>query len=63
MAINIDELAVLVRGGAVTPSKLLANHNALGQLTNQNTFRFSGGGPSLTGTNRVVCVRLERELL
>ncbi len=29
-----------------TPSKLLANHNALGQLTNHNTFRFSEGGPS-----------------
>ncbi len=43
---NIDELAALVRGGAVTPSKLFANHNALGQLTNHNTFRFSEGGPS-----------------
>ncbi len=29
-----------------TPSMLLANHNALGQLTNHNTFRFSEGGPS-----------------
>ncbi len=29
-----------------TPSKLFANHNALGQLTNHNTFRFSEGGPS-----------------
>ncbi len=28
------------------PSKLFANHNALGQLTNHNTFRFSEGGPS-----------------
>ncbi len=27
-------------------SKLFANHNALGQLTNHNTFRFSEGGPS-----------------
>ncbi len=43
---NIDELAALVRGGAVTPSKLFTNHNALGQLTNHNTFRFSEGGPS-----------------
>ncbi len=31
---NIDELAALARGGAVMLSKLLANHNALGQLTN-----------------------------
>ncbi len=29
-----------------TLSKLLANHNALGQLTNHNRFRFSEGGPS-----------------
>ncbi len=29
-----------------TLSKLFANHNALGQLTNHNTFRFSEGGPS-----------------
>ncbi len=43
---NIDELAVLARGGVVTPSKLFANHIALGQLTNHNTFRFSEGGPS-----------------
>ncbi len=43
---NIDKLAVLVRGGTVTSSKLFANHNALGQLTNHNTFRFSEGGPS-----------------
>ncbi len=28
------------------PSKLLANHNALGQLTNHNTFCFSEGEPS-----------------
>ncbi len=27
-------------------SKLFANHNALGQLTNHNTFRFSEGGLS-----------------
>ncbi len=27
-------------------SKLFANHNALGQLTNHNTFRFSEGRPS-----------------
>ncbi len=39
---NIDELAVLARGGASeTPSKLFTNHNALGQLTNHNTFSFS----------------------
>ncbi len=31
---NIDELAALARGGAVMLSKLLANHNAQGQLTN-----------------------------
>ncbi len=29
-----------------TLSKLFANHNALGQLTNHNTFRLSEGGPS-----------------
>ncbi len=41
------ELAALARGGASeTPSKLFANHNALGQLTNHNTFSFSEGGPS-----------------
>ncbi len=34
------------RGSTETPSKLFANHNALGQLTNHNTFRFSEGGPS-----------------
>ncbi len=28
------------------PSMLFANHNALGQLTNHNTFCFSEGGPS-----------------
>ncbi len=45
---NIDELAALARGGAVTLSKLLANHNALGQLTNHNTFSFLEGGPHQT---------------
>ncbi len=34
------------RGSTETPSKLFANHNALGQLTNHNTFRFSEGRPS-----------------
>ncbi len=34
------------RGNTETPSKLFTNHNALGQLTNHNTFRFSEGGPS-----------------
>ncbi len=34
------------RGSTETPSKLFANHNALGQLTNHNTFRLSEGGPS-----------------
>ncbi len=33
-------------GNTETPSKLFSNHNALGQLTNHNTFRFSEGGPS-----------------
>ncbi len=33
-------------GNTETPSKLFANHNALGQLTNHDTFRFSGGEPS-----------------
>ncbi len=43
---NIDELAVLARGGTVMSSKLFANHNALGQLIDHNTFLFSEGGPS-----------------
>ncbi len=45
---NIDELAVLARGGAVLKhqSKLFANHSAPEQLTNHNTFSFSEGGPS-----------------
>ncbi len=34
------------QGSTETPSKLFANHNALGQLTNHNTFRFSEGGAS-----------------
>ncbi len=34
------------RGSTETPSKLFANHNTLGQLTNHNTFSFSEGGPS-----------------
>ncbi len=34
------------RGNTETLSKLFANHNALGQLTNHNTFCFSEGGPS-----------------
>ncbi len=34
------------RGSTETQYKLFANHNALGQLTNHNTFRFSEGGPS-----------------
>ncbi len=34
------------RGSTETLSKLFANHNALGQLTNHNTFHFSEGGPS-----------------
>ncbi len=34
------------RGSTETPSKLFTNHNALGQLTNHNTFRFSEGRPS-----------------
>ncbi len=62
---NIDKLAVLVRGGAVLKRCLIlavqvgmANHNALGQLTNHNKFNFSEGGP---WTNRVICVMLGRE--
>ncbi len=44
---NIDKLAVLARGGAILKqSKLFANHNTLGQLTNHNTFRFSECRPS-----------------
>jgi len=43
---------------------LFDNHNALGQLTNHNTFRFPEGGAFIKpGTNRVVCVRLGREVL
>ncbi len=34
------------QGNTETPSMLFANHNALGQLTNHNTFCFSEGGPS-----------------
>ncbi len=34
------------RGSTETASKLFANHNALGQLTNHNTFNFSEGRPS-----------------
>ncbi len=34
------------RGSTETPSKLFANHDALGQLTNYNTFHFSEGRPS-----------------
>ncbi len=34
------------RDSTETPSKLFANHNVLGQLTNHNTFSFSEGGPS-----------------
>ncbi len=36
----------VLTGSTETPSKLFANHNALGQLTNHNTFSFSEGGPS-----------------
>ncbi len=36
-------------------SKVFANHNALGQLTNHNTFCFSEGGPS---SNPELIVRL-----
>ncbi len=45
MAILINFLLWKGRGLA-TPSKLLANHNTLRQLTNHNTFRYSEGGPS-----------------
>ncbi len=34
------------RGNTETPSKLFANHSALGQATNHNTFRFLESGPS-----------------
>ncbi len=34
------------RGSTETPFKLFANHNALGQLTNHNTFSFSEDRPS-----------------
>ncbi len=33
-------------GSTETLSKLFANHNALGQLTNHSTLSFSEGGPS-----------------
>ncbi len=45
MAIFMN-LPFLERGGAETLSKLLANHNTLGQLTNHNTFSFSEDGAS-----------------
>ncbi len=34
------------RGSTETPFKLFANHNALGQLNNHNTFSFSEDRPS-----------------
>ncbi len=34
------------KGRGITPSKLFTNQNAVGQLTNPNTFRYSEGGPS-----------------
>ncbi len=41
-------------GNTETPFKRFTNHNALGQLTNHNTFRFSESGrssnPELIGT-------------
>ncbi len=50
---NIDKLAVLVKGGSILKRRLIwavqvgmANHNALGQLTNHNKLNFSEGGPS-----------------
>ncbi len=41
-------MAILMNlwGSTETPSKLFSNHNALGQLTNHNTFSFSEGGLS-----------------
>ncbi len=52
------------RDNTETQSKLFNNHNVLGQLTNHNTFRFPEGGAFIKpGTNRVVCVRLGREVL
>ncbi len=64
---NIDELAVLERGGeggsTETPSKLFANHNALGQLTNHNTFSFLEGGPSSNPELFESFVRPGREVL
>ncbi len=45
MAILTNLLFWKGRGNTETPSKLFANHNALGQLTNHNTFSFSEGGP------------------
>ncbi len=42
----MSDKAFVGRGSTETPSKLFANHNALEQLANHNTFRFSEGGPS-----------------
>ncbi len=42
MAILTNMLFWKGRGSTETPSKLFANNNALGQLTNHNTFCFYG---------------------
>ncbi len=47
------------RGSIETLPKLFANHNALGQLTNHNTFRFF----IKPRTNQVICARLGRKVL
>ncbi len=46
MAILTNLLFLQGAGQYWNTSKLFANHNALGQLTNHSTFCFSEGGPS-----------------
>ncbi len=44
-------------------SKLFANHNALGQLTNHNTFSFSEGGPSSNPEQSRLCEAGEKGIV
>ncbi len=58
---NIDERGFGKGRGLVTLSKLLANHNALRQLTNHNTFGFSEGGAS--SNPELWCIRSSYQAL
>ncbi len=51
------------RGSTETSSKLFANHNALGQLTNHNIYFFGRRAFIKPGTNWAVCARLGRKVL